>query len=408
MLVSLGRLVRKDLERWPTVVRRAALAAVLGSGATLALPGVVAAQNRPAARAPSADVLTLLFKQTLTPTQATRIIEQLVAKYHTPGLAVAVLNRAEPVYVRTFGYRDVARKAPLTDSTVMPAGTFTSAMFAYLVMQLVDQHTINLNTPIATYVGDALSSNARFKAVVSDTRFQKITPRMLLMHTGGITGVREGGADSTIRIVSDPGTRFDYSDAGIDLLGLVVERVTKRPLATLMSEMVFAPAGMTRTSMTWNSAFASNAVTRYDSAGKPLPAFTPSEARASNSAVTTIRDMTRVLARLLGGGSISLESRTEMFKPQVRLTTPNAPSSASGGRGTRFSYGLGWDVYRSPIGPVFFSRAHDRYGYNYMGAFDDAKTAIILMANGGNTTALFKELRSALIGDSFTPAASGR
>ena len=69
----------------------------------------------------------------------------------------------------------------------------------------------------------------------------------------------------------------------------------------------------------------------------------------------------------------------------------------------KLSYGLGWGLLETPHGRAFFKEGHDEGWENYMIAFDDSKTAIILMTNSANGESIFKSLLAELIGDVYTP-----
>ncbi len=63
------------------------------------------------------------------------------------GMAVAVIDRGKVVYKQTYGSRD-AKGDPLTADTFMYGASLTKTVFAYTVMQLVDQGKIKLDTPL--------------------------------------------------------------------------------------------------------------------------------------------------------------------------------------------------------------------------------------------------------------------
>jgi hypothetical protein len=114
---------------------------------------------------------------------------------------------------------------------------------------------------------------------------------------------------------------------------------------------------------------------------------------------TTLRDMTHFLQEVLAGTGLSLHSRVEMFKPQLPIL--NIPTDVAD-KPMRISYGLGWHVFSSPYGPGFYELASSQGWSHYMVAFDDAKTAVIFMANDANSQKSFAELLPILIGDTFT------
>ena len=97
-----------------------------------------------------------------------------------------------------------------------------------------------------------------------DPRYKKITARMLLSHTSGFPNWRWFNDDRKLNINFEPGSRYAYSGEGIDLLQLVVETITNKPLQDLMRAHVFEPFGMTRSSMVWENRFESDYANGYD------------------------------------------------------------------------------------------------------------------------------------------------
>ena len=119
-----------------------------------------------------------------------RIVVRRMAEAHVPALAMAVIDHGESHTWRGSAYRDVERRLPLTDTTVMYAASLTKAMFAHLVMQLVDEGVIALDTRIETYLPKPLPSYEKYAELAGDARWTRITPRMLLSHTSGLPNWR--------------------------------------------------------------------------------------------------------------------------------------------------------------------------------------------------------------------------
>jgi len=71
------------------------------------------------------------------------------------GLAMAVIDGGKVVYVRSFGKRNDAGQ-PLREDTVMSAASLTKPVFAYAVMQLVDEGRLDLDASIARYLSNPL------------------------------------------------------------------------------------------------------------------------------------------------------------------------------------------------------------------------------------------------------------
>src|SRR6202451_2054599 len=75
--------------------------------------------------------------------EVSKIMTQTGAK----GIAVAVIDHGRGRYVHAYGIRN-ATGDPLTTATVMYGASLTKTVFAYTLMQLVDQGKLNLDTPL--------------------------------------------------------------------------------------------------------------------------------------------------------------------------------------------------------------------------------------------------------------------
>ena len=165
-------------------------------------------------------------------------------------------------YVQAYGIRN-AKGEPLTTDTVMYGASLTKMVFAYHVMQLVDQGKLKLDTPIKddldiplTEYGDHsdkkfLGKYGPYKDLASDSRWEKITPRMALTHSTGFNNFWFIEPDQKLRIHFDPGTRFSYSGEGLSLLQFTIEHGRKaQGLGVEVDDLTtatFQQLGMTRT-----------------------------------------------------------------------------------------------------------------------------------------------------------------
>ncbi|MDB4911352.1 MAG: serine hydrolase, partial [Gemmatimonadetes bacterium] len=300
----------------------------------------------------------------LSPDALESIVETAMTRARVPALALAVINDGKIAYMAGFGYRDVERRLPLTDTTVMYAASLTKAMFAHLAMQLADDGTIALDTPIASYLPKPLPSYEKYADLSGDARWKRITPRMLLSHTSGLPNWRFVNADGKLDLKFDPGAQYSYSGEGINLLQFIIEQRTGKDVGDLMRARVFERFGMLHTSMTWQPSLQSELAFGYDSAGQSVGHNKRASARAAGSADTDLADMARFIQGVLRGDGLSDSSRRAMLAPQIRIRTLHefpTPSFDTTSRDDAIglSYGLGWGLFDSPHGLAFFKEGHD-------------------------------------------------
>ncbi|HEU5434458.1 MAG TPA: serine hydrolase, partial [Thermomicrobiales bacterium] len=108
----------------------------------------------------------------------TGFVEQAMADWRCPGLALAVARGDEIVYQRGFGHRDRERELPVTDQTLFAIGSCTKAFTTASLALLVDAGEIDWDTPVRTYLPDF--------ALRDLFASERITPRDLVTHRSGL------------------------------------------------------------------------------------------------------------------------------------------------------------------------------------------------------------------------------
>jgi CubicO group peptidase (beta-lactamase class C family) len=335
-------------------------------------------------------------------------ITRVMTSADVTGVAIAVIDDGHIVYAKAYGYRDTATNSPLTPDSVMSAASFTKSAFAYMVMQLVAEHRLDLDKAVVEYLPKPLPQYPGYADLAGDGRYRRITARMLLAHTSGLPNLRFLEPDRKLKIRFDPGTRFAYSGEGMMLLQLVVETITNESLTRLMDERVFRPLEMTRTSMVWQERFDSDAANGYDAYGRSLGPQKRTAPNAAGSMLTTVRDYARLLQAMLTGQRLSAPALQQMLAPQIRIHSKHefptdAPETTTENDAIRLSYGLGWGLYWSPVGEAFFKEGHDDGWRNYAVGFVERKSGMVIMTNSGNGEGIFKDVLETVLADTYTP-----
>jgi CubicO group peptidase (beta-lactamase class C family) len=291
----------------------------------------------------------------------------------------------------------------------MYGASFSKAVFAYLVMQLVQEKQLDLDRPLHRYLPQPLPEYPAYQELAGDERWQLLTARMALTHTTGLPNWRWLEPDKKLRFKFQPGAQYWYSGEGLQLLQVAVEAITQKNLAQLADERVFRPLGLTRTSYVWRPDFEENHALGYTEQGQPLPKRRRSKAGAAGSLETTPANYAAFLAALMQGRGLTPAAKKEMLRPQVRipyqaqfgpLATVAAPDS---NRTIQLAYGLGWGTFASRYGPAYFKEGHDDGWENHSVIFGDRKKGLLLMSNSSNADAIFRELLQRLLGDTATP-----
>lgn len=346
----------------------------------------------------------------ITPSQIDTAVVQSMEAAHVTGAGIAIVNDGKVAYLKTYGFRDKEKHLPLTPDSVMTAASLTKPAFATMVMQLVQERVVDLDKPVYQYLPKPLPEYPAYKELAADPRYKQITLRMLLSHTSGFPNWRRFTDDKRLNINFPPGSRFAYSGEGIALAQMVVETVTKKSVDDLMTERIYQPLGMTRTSMVWQKRFEDNFANGYDEQGNSLGPERRHTGDAAGSMQTTLRDYARFMQAVLRDAVLDRKARERMLSPQIQIFSKHefptlSTKTARENQAIHLSYGLGWGLYRTRYGKAFFKEGHDEGWRHYVVCFDRPKTGILIMTNSSNGEDIYSGLLESLLRDTFTPLA---
>ncbi len=163
-----------------------------------------------------------------------------------PGVAVAILSKGELFAVKGYGFSNVEHRVPVTSETIFQSGSLGKQFTSAVVMLLVEEGKLGLDDPIMRYFPDAPAS------------WRNIRVRHLLTHTSGIPDYTDDDMDFrhdytedeltkmaySLTLEFEPGSRWNYSNTGYVLLGILVHKVAGRFYGDVLKERVFASLGM--------------------------------------------------------------------------------------------------------------------------------------------------------------------
>ncbi len=176
-----------------------------------------------------------------------------LAKYHIPGMVIAIVHDGDIVLAKGYGYADVERKIPFDpDSTVIRIASVSKLFTATAVMQLVERGALDMHQDINAYL-------TRFK--VENWPGSPITLHHLLTHTAGFDDRSIGKSAWTQeqqiplgdflatrlpRRICPAGEVYTYSNFSNALAGFVVEEVAHEDYAAYVRQNILEPLGMER------------------------------------------------------------------------------------------------------------------------------------------------------------------
>jgi len=253
--------------------------------------------------------------------------------------AVLVAKNGKTVFANAYGLADREKKTPNTLKTRFRLGSMNKMFTAVAALQLVQSGKLDLKAPFGNYLTDYPN-----KDVAS-----KVTIAQLLSHTGGTGDIFGPEFDKNrleLKTLQDyvklygnrapefePGSRWQYSNYGFLLLGVLVEKVSGKSYYDYVNDHIFKPAGMTGTASEPEEqtvADRSKGYTRFGGGGLKANTDTlPYRGTSAGGGYSTVEDLLK-FATALQTNKLLNSQYTEM------LTTGNTDTPLGG----KYAYGF--------------------------------------------------------------------
>jgi D-alanyl-D-alanine carboxypeptidase len=255
--------------------------------------------------------------------------------------AVLVAKNGQPIFTAAYGMADREKKIPNKLETRFRIGSMNKMFTAVAILQLVQAGKIQLNDPLGKYLTDYPNHDVA----------TKVTIHHLLTHTGGtgdFFGPEFDAHRLELRTLDDyvklygkrglefePGSRWEYSNYGFLLLGVVVEKVSGESYYDYVREHVYQPAGMMSTaSLPEDETVPDRAIgyTQMASATwEPNTSTLPYRGTSAGGGYSTVGDLLRFSKALISHKLLDAHYTEVLTTGKVDTTAP----------GSRYAYGFG-------------------------------------------------------------------
>ncbi|OHC37135.1 MAG: hypothetical protein A2211_11245, partial [Rhodanobacter sp. RIFOXYA1_FULL_67_6] len=261
---------------------------------------------------------------------------------------------------QAYGHRDLARREPMRRDAIFRIYSMTKTVTSVAVMMLVEEGKLTLEDPLSRYLPGFAAPQVLIGGSIDAPKLRPadkpVTLHALLTHTAGYpAGLKgdelavtlmeridpHGAADlrgfaermSHVPLAADPGTRFGYDGASLELLARVVEVVSGQSFGSFLQQRIFDPLAMRDTGFSvpaaqrarvvdlttmgkdGNLRIADGPSARHP--GAPLNAY----ASGAGGLYSTAGDYARFAQMLLDGGT--LDGHTLLGRKTVELMLRN-------------------------------------------------------------------------------------
>lgn len=197
-------------------------------------------------------------------------VQPFVDHHTLAGAVLLVADKDKTLATETAGYADIEAKKPMTPATQFWIASMSKPITASALMILVDEGKVKLDDPVEKYLPEFknlwLTAEQDNSHLLLKRPSHPITIRECLSHTSGLPfksemetptldnlPLKDAARSYTITpMIFDPGTKYQYSNAGINTAGRIIEVVSGMPYEKFLDERLFAPLGMSETTF-WPS-----------------------------------------------------------------------------------------------------------------------------------------------------------
>jgi CubicO group peptidase (beta-lactamase class C family) len=307
-------------------------------------------------------------------------LQPFVDRHVLAGAVTLVASPEKVLSLEAVGFADIAAHKPMKTDALFWIASQSKPMTATALMMLVDEGKVALNDAVEKYLpefkGQMLAVEKDQDHVLLNKPTRPITVRDVLSHTSGLPFMSraEHKIDTyplQVSVMSyamtplnnQPGAHYDYSNAGINTAGRIIEVVSGMPYEKFMEQRLFKPLGMKDTTFRPTESqikrvaksYKPNATkdgleeTLIDQLTYPLSNRQRGVCPAGGY-FSTASDLSLFCRMILNGGT--LDGKKYLSAASVREMTSTQTGRLQDKDNGESGYGLGWSTTRkTPLNP---------------------------------------------------------
>ena len=251
-----------------------------------------------------------------------RLLAETVEGAPYPGLSVAIVKKGVLLHQAGYGRAVLEHRVEATPETVYAVGSVTKPFTCLAIAQLASQDDISLDATVGEYLTEY------------DGPGREVTVSQLLTHTSGLYDYTRTEEFSTAAIADyspgevvasfqkrplkfAPGSRFDYTNSGTFLLGLIIEAVSGESYADYIQANIIEPMGLEKTRIYDRSDIIEGRAFGYTLKNNRFaraPDLSPTVPFSAGALLSTAPDMARFLKLALRDEAIAPVGREQLVR----------------------------------------------------------------------------------------------
>jgi serine-type D-Ala-D-Ala carboxypeptidase/endopeptidase len=298
------------------------------------------------------------------------------------GIAVGILNE-KGIKLISHGKMNVKESREVNPDSLFEIGSITKVFTGILLADMVARGEMKLEDPISLYLPKSVKVPSR--------NGREITLVDLATHTSGLPrmptnfkpkDLKNPFADYTVEQIyeflsgytlpRDIGSRYEYSNIGMGLLGHILALKAGSDYETLVINRICKPLKLNDTRITLSAEQKARLATGHGPDFQPVPNWDVTSLAGAGALRSTVNDMLKFLAANLGLAKTDLLPVLQKSHEVPRLSTPQSTEVA-----------LGWHINRSHGTDIIWHNGGTA-GYRTFIGFAPAKRAAVVVLSNAN------------------------
>jgi len=313
------------------------------------------------------------------------VARDYIQKTNTVGLSIGVIKNGA---LNIYNYGETVkenRKLP-TGNIIFEIGSITKTFTATLLAWYVNEGKAKLTDPITKYLPDSVAANPQLKNVtlLSLSNHTSGLPRLPENLNAQVPNDRENPYKNytrqllfsylkRCRLNTDAGKTYSYSNLGVGLLGVILEKISGKTYEQMVLEVICNPLLMRNTAQHLSRIQNDRFTTVYDDNGMLTPAWDFDALAACGSLRSSVSDMAAFIKANLNSDGSKL---SKAFDLTHQITFKNSDTEI----------GLGWHIIKV-AGVDYTFHNGGTYGSSSFLAFNREKQlAVIVLSNASEST----------------------
>jgi len=292
-------------------------------------------------------------------------MQRFVDKGVLSGAVTLVGDDQQILYLSAIGQRDLKNHLPMRTDTIFWIASMTKPMTSTAIMMLQEEGKLSIDDPVAKYIPEFASlktpsgkpANLTLRHLLTHTSGLEEVPKDVMHRARTLAELMPAFLDRPTRF--EPGTKWEYSQSGINTLGRIIEITSGESYADFMQHHLFDPMGLKDTTYyPTKSQLQRLAVSYSFKDGKLQPtgiALLPGPpgdrnhyAAANGGLFSTASDYYRFCKMLINGGT--LDGRRYLSEKSILEMTTNQTGNLKAGFVPGSEWGLAIGIVRNSTG----------------------------------------------------------